>query len=146
MKTTLKKKLYTAIVIPMALMMFVSTICLIATQVSNTRLNAFKSIVSLAQSNAKSIEGWINSSKKVIKSVTELTEDPKYNVPSVANVNLLGSLAHTSEFVDIYLGSNDGLVYTINKPVEEFKKEGFDVTKRSWYQESKSNPNLVTIS
>ena len=146
MKTTLKKKLYTAIVIPMALMMFVSTICLIATQVSNTRLNAFKSIVSLAQSNAKSIEGWINSSKKVIESVTELTEDPKYNVPSVANVNLLGSLAHTSEFVDIYLGSNDGLVYTINKPVEEFKKEGFDVTKRSWYQESKSNPNLVTIS
>ena len=107
MKTTLKKKLYTAIVIPMALMMFVSTICLIATQVSNTRLNAFKSIVSLAQSNAKSIEGWINSSKKVIKSVTELTEDPKYNVPSVANVNLLGSLAHTSEFVDIYLGSID---------------------------------------
>ena len=146
MKTSLRKKIYKAITIPLVLMVIVASTSLIITQFQTTKVSSFNSISSLANSNAKSIESWILNISNVIDGVTNLTEDKKFGISTLADAKLLGSLARASEFADIYLGSNDGLVYTINKPVEEFKKEGFDVTKRSWYQDSKKSPSIVTIS
>lgn len=146
MQTTLRNKIYKAALFPMFLMMVVATICLIVSSVSSIKSASFKSIDSIATSNSSFIHNWLDTKSKIILNYATLTENDKLGIKTLKNVELAGTLSHTTGFLDVYFGSNDGLMYSILTSVEEYQKTGYDPRKRDWYEGSLAKNGQVYIS
>lgn len=146
MQTTLRTKIYKALLLPMFLMMVVATICLIVTTVSSIKAASFRSIDSIATSNSSFIHNWLETQSRVVINYGNLTENSKLGIKTLKNVELAGTLSQTSDFMDVYFGSNDGLMYSILTSVEEYQKEGYDPRKRDWYEGSLAKNGQIYIS
>lgn len=146
MKTTLRKKIYMALLMPMILMMVIATICLISTTVSTIKNTSLKSISALSNSNSKYISNWIDNQSKVILGYSSLTEHEILEIKSLKDIPIAGTVSKTSDFLDVYFASDDGKMYSILESVEDFLKEGYDPRTRDWYKDSIANKGAITIS
>lgn len=146
MKTTLRKKIYMALLLPMILMMVIATICLISTTVSTIKNTSLKSISALSNSNSKYISNWIDNQSKVILGYSSLTEHEILEIKSLKDIPIAGTVSKTSDFLDVYFASDDGKMYSILESVEDFLKEGYDPRTRDWYKDSIANKGAITIS
>lgn len=82
----------------------------------------------------------------MIKAYSLLTENDKLGVTTLKNDKLSGTITQATGFMDVYLGTPDGLMYSIQESPEDFLKEGYDPRTRDWYKDSIAKNGQITIS
>src|SRR5574344_1871802 len=82
----------------------------------------------------------------MIKAYSLLTENDKLGVTTLKNDKLSGTITQATGFMDDYLGTPDGLMYSIQESPEDFLKEGYDPRTRDWYKDSIAKNGQITIS
>src|SRR5574344_2411824 len=82
----------------------------------------------------------------MIKAYSLLTENDKLGVTTLKNDKLSSTITQATGFMDVYLGTPDGLMYSIQESPEDFLKEGYDPRTRDWYKDSIAKNGQITIS